>query len=1107
MPKDQDNPLGSLLNNWPALTALVVAAIGLAITQTRLASPRPIDTASKTTQLRGPNRTVPARLWQDPLSVIPMGVSQLKARENELDSLFDAIPGPLPENPPVLFILAYVDPLTTANASEDRRRERYAALSALNTAGYDPTSSEKLSWFALARGELKKSGQTKGKASWSLLEGLLKWLELKKGGQTQGKARDPGGAVGKEDILIPYEWFRPRVIGDPEDPDNPPTFPTENHQAKYQAICILWVNEDINQSVRLHSLPDLPAFMTERIGEWIKPPADNNGRAALAGPKPKPIPTFVIAGRITSGVLQELSKSSLDGQKRRFEEAAQKLNPGQDAAPRCELYLTQATVGLIRRKWDSTNPWIRARYVIGTDYDLAGVLVKELECRDIWPGKKDNDIAIISEWDTEYGQRMTPTFLRAASGRSGRIEEGANRYATRAELEKQHFFSFTYLRGLDGKVPDDKSQPAVDDKSTAGSSPRSGSQEDKPTAEKGEGNNQIDYLRRLVARMTAEGKTFRAIGLLGSDVYDKLLLLQALRPSFPEAVFFTTDLDVRLLQPGDLAYTHNLLIVSHYGLTLDPELQRDNPPFRSGYDTSSYLGYLLAAGFQPPPNKNRKHLYDEWKKWQTNDKGDQPDGKYRKPHVYEICRSGAYDLTINDLDIFHPQSPRSSPWLRKDGHLVLILCCLAVFFLLLLPISSTWRGFARFPFTVIRKSWAGARRRPSEPTEGRGWEAQELIRLGCWLALLLTVVLCAIIYYSHTDPDGEPMEWLEGVSAWPTELLRWAASLLSLFFIAEAFRKLQKRNHGIETDYQLKAAAAEDDPSRWRRLGRELWAPFEMWLHWLPGDPILQKEWDNFSRYSNGWRRLLRCLLIGALYLLLFKLLDWLFDHRIYQVRGGLAQWTDGLLRAFSGACQVGLLVFVVDCAVLCYRFVRYLSSGRKLVWPDGLLEAEAKNRGIELTSAGDAGEEGLRQLLTLELIDDVTRVVSGLIYKPFIILLILLVAQSSLFEGWHWNAPLILTVLVSAVTAFACAMILQRAADGARQDALKKLDELLGACVGSAKDDERARLTPLRASIDNMQTGAFASFYQNPAIRAALIPLGGGGGLAALEALVARLS
>ncbi len=40
-------------------------------------------------------------------------------------------------------------------------------------------------------------------------------------------------------------------------------------------------------------------------------------------------------------------------------------------------------------------------------------------------------------------------------------------------------------------------------------------------------------------------KGFRAIGILGSDVYDKLLILRALRPRFPDVVFFTNNLDAQ----------------------------------------------------------------------------------------------------------------------------------------------------------------------------------------------------------------------------------------------------------------------------------------------------------------------------------------------------------------------------------------------------------------------------------------------------------------------------------------------------------------------------------------------------------------------------------
>jgi len=59
--------------------------------------------------------------------------------------------------------------------------------------------------------------------------------------------------------------------------------------------------------------------------------------------------------------------------------------------------------------------------------------------------------------------------------------------------------------------------------------------------------NQSDYLRRLARQMKEDNARWqrgssgiRAIGLLGSDVYDKLMILRALRPQFPDAVSLPT---------------------------------------------------------------------------------------------------------------------------------------------------------------------------------------------------------------------------------------------------------------------------------------------------------------------------------------------------------------------------------------------------------------------------------------------------------------------------------------------------------------------------------------------------------------------------------------
>ena len=84
------------------------------------------------------------------------------------------------------------------------------------------------------------------------------------------------------------------------------------------------------------------------------------------------------------------------------------------------------------------------------------------------------------------------------------------------------------------------------------------------------------------------------MGILGSDLYDKLLVLQALRPLVPNALFFTTDLDALVLHPSALTYTRNLLVASSFGLQLRPAVQGETPPFRSSYQTAAFLATRTA---------------------------------------------------------------------------------------------------------------------------------------------------------------------------------------------------------------------------------------------------------------------------------------------------------------------------------------------------------------------------------------------------------------------------------------------------------------------------------------------------------------------------------
>ncbi len=119
-----------------------------------------------------------------------------------------------------------------------------------------------------------------------------------------------------------------------------------------------------------------------------------------------------------------------------------------------------------------------------------------------------------------------------------------------------------------------------------------------------EGLNQSDYLRRLARQMKEDNARWqredssgiRAIGLLGSDIYDKLMIFRALRPQFPDAVFFTNNYDAHFERRDDWDVTHNLVIASPFGSTL-PEIyvRQQIPPFRDNNQTSMYVGTLVAT--------------------------------------------------------------------------------------------------------------------------------------------------------------------------------------------------------------------------------------------------------------------------------------------------------------------------------------------------------------------------------------------------------------------------------------------------------------------------------------------------------------------------------
>ncbi len=152
-----------------------------------------------------------------------------------------------------------------------------------------------------------------------------------------------------------------------------------------------------------------------------------------------------------------------------------------------------------------------------------------------------------------------------------------------------------------------------------------------------EGRNQSDYLRRLadqIVQLDHDASFARngvkAIGLIGNDVYDKLLILKALRDQLPDKIFFTTDLDARYLHADQKDAARNLVIASNFDFMLHPKLQGSTLPFRDTYQTAAYLATLMALDAHDP-----RYWSDKVTQW-------------LRPQIFEIGRTQAVPLTPLD---------------------------------------------------------------------------------------------------------------------------------------------------------------------------------------------------------------------------------------------------------------------------------------------------------------------------------------------------------------------------------------------------------------------------------------------------------------------------
>lgn len=118
------------------------------------------------------------------------------------------------------------------------------------------------------------------------------------------------------------------------------------------------------------------------------------------------------------------------------------------------------------------------------------------------------------------------------------------------------------------------------------------------------------------------------------------------------------------------------------------------------------------------------------------------------------------------------------------------------------------------------------------------------------------------------------------------------------------------------------------------------------------------------------------------------------------------------------------------------------------------------------------------------------TRCIANLVYYPFMVIALMIVARSSVFDNFSVRAPILAVQGGALAIMIACGLLLNRAAEHARKRALENLSDKISQEWGRESSPSRTQWEKLRERIVAMREGAFRPFLEQPLVGAALFPV-----------------
>lgn len=1005
---------------------IILAALGVTFfTQSPFRGARPY-----VQDVRDPIARVDARLWQDPFMAVIGHVG-----------VFNQVPSAHPSNRLCLAAACRRHRDVATGKPEHCRLEVQAsegtlAVQCAGTAGPDPfrlttrmqQGKVTVLGVMVSGNRFAEDAEQRTRYRYAVLSGLrrlgfipedpehIEYVEVatSAGGRT--------GVVSLSDIM-PYEWLR--------------------HSDGKDSVLLLWINDDVFR--------ENPLVKLDRLAEWSGLPRWEKRDLS-----------FKIIGPAGSDTLRAMLQDARDAEAGAFSAL--------DGAGIFSALATADDSQLLEGVGESQLPdgpaggmvvsmfrkhRIALTRTIRTDRELAGMILQELQRRNFRFDRTDDRILLVSEWDTFYGRSLNQIYKRIL------IEQKVPEVESRVRR-------VSYLRGIDGNLPGEKAERKDNDADGGGDASARSTKLEEPL-----GKSQYDYLRRLsqetYRQSLAEEGTVKAIGVLGSDFYDKYLVLQAFHERFPQAVFFTTDLDARFLHPDVVKWTRNLVVASNFDLALRRDalrdIQGDVPPFRDNYQTSLFFATLWAFGEDGYANPVKDLLRQKVA-------GRIPE--LVRPQLFEIGRYSAVKLSP-DYDDINPGRNRPA---QRAHALKIALFIVVTVALLLFFTSLRCNRFIRHTFHRAKKHWFAA-----------------LIMI-----VSLTGVAAGFFRFVLGNPHEEPFSLLEGVSTWPAEALRVTAAVVAICFIARAVRQLGENSGLIERKFglgDLGSGSATHGNCRfaWENLKELVRDPRNYSFRWQ-SEMNLKNLWQEYVRRDSFAFRVLRLIPVVLSYAVLCFCIIFPFGMPVSPVRGNLSGIIDRLTIFVSVVSFMFLVFYVFDAIRNCRRFI---DMALKIVldWHEGLVDnISAKHKG-----EADPEKESwdLVQLIAMR-----TDGVGKLIFYPFIVWFLMFLSRVQLFDNWQTPFGLAIVITLGAALAWGSAFFLRQSAENARAATVRFLRERRAvATFQDQPDQERLRRIEFALQeITDLREGAFAPFSKHPLVQALFVPFGGVGGVYLLDFL-----